>query len=166
MLHSLLKRIDRIAPFTSASAHCDIPCGVYDPSTAQINALTVVRMTELILELEKKAEKDVADMARLVRLVNQKEEHAINVKDEIRVIWGDYYKAPQFEQLPGANELVHSIMMQASKCKQNVDRDMADELLNLVNTFAEGFWKTKGVETFKATCPYPPAKEVVYPKLG
>jgi len=98
--------------------------------------------------------------------VAQKEEHALKVKEEVRIIWGDYFKQPQFEQIPSAHELTHSIMLQASKCKQQIARAEGEALLALVNEFAEAFWLTKGVSTFKATCPYPPAETVVYPALA
>lgn len=166
MLHKALDLIDKKQPFPRAQAHCDIPCGIYDPAVAQISALTVIRMVDLITELEEKGDLSIADQARLARLTREKEEHALKVKEEIRIIWGDFYKQPQFEKVPNAHELVHNIMMQGSKCKQNVDRAMAVELLNLVNQFAEGFWLTKGVKTYKATCPYPPEEQVVYPQLG
>jgi len=162
MLYNLLNGLNKVRPFTKASAHCDIPCGIYDPAPAQISALTVIRMVDLIEELEGGS---IADQAKLTRFVAQKEEHALKVKEEIRIIWGDFFKEPQFEKIPNAHELVHNIMMQASKCRQNVDRGMAVELLNLVNQFAEAFWMVKGVETYTATCPYPPAEKVVYPKL-
>lgn len=166
MIHSLLKHLDARWQFATASAHCDIPCKIYDPAVAQISALTVIRMMDMIAELAAKDSLSLADQAQLSRLVAEKESHAIKVKEEIRIIWGDYFKQPQFEQVPNAHELVHSIMLQASKCKQHLDRDMGAELLKLVNQFAEAFWLTKGVETYTATCPYPPAETVVYPKLG
>ncbi len=166
MLHNLLVSIDKKLKFVEASAHCDIPCKIYDPSTAQIAALTVIRMLDLIKELADKDSLTPADQAQLARLVAQKEEHALKVKEEVRVIWGDYFKQPQFDQIPNAHELTHSIMLQGSKCKQQLDRAHGEELLKLVNEFAEAFWKTKGVETYTATCPYPPAEQVVYPKLG
>lgn len=166
MLHKIVKNLDKALGFETASAHCDIPCKVYDPSTAQIAALTVIRLFDLIQELNDKGSLTLADQAQLVRLVAQKEEHAAKVKDEIRVIWGDYYKQPQFDLLPNAHELAHSIMLQASKCKQHIDRAMGEELLKLVNEFAKGFWLTKDVETYTANSPYPPAEPVVYPKLG
>ncbi len=166
MLYKWLNSLDRKKPFPEASAHCDVPCGIYDPIVAQISALTVIRMVDLIDELAKKSELTVADQAKLVRFVAQKEEHALKVKEEVGIIWGDYFKQPQFDQTPNVPELVHSIMMQGSKCRQNVDRSMALELLNLVNQFAEAFWLTKGVTTYSATSPYPPAESVIYPKLG
>ena len=56
-------------------------------------------------------------------------------------------------------------MLTSSKAKQNIDREVSLELLSLVNRFAEIFWETKGVNVYKAKCPYPPALEVVYPDL-
>lgn len=166
MLHKFFDTLDRARAFDTASAHCDIPCKVYDPATAQIATLTIIRLMDLIQELADKDQLTLADQAQLARLVAQKEEHGFKVKEEIRIIWGDYFKQPQFEQIPNAHELTHSIMLQASKCKQHIDRAIAVELLSLVNQFAEAFWKTKGVETYTATCPYPPAEQVVYPKLS
>lgn len=156
---------DKAFQLPTVSAHCDIPCKIYDPSTAQIAALTVIRMVDLIAELNTKESLSMKDQAQLIRLVSEKEAHGIKVKEEIRVIWGDYFKQPQFDQIPNVHELVHNIMLQVSKAKQGIDRVDGVALLDLVNQFAEAFWKTKGVETFKTTCPYPPAEEVVYPKL-
>lgn len=166
MLHKFLTGFDKLYPLEQAAAHCDIPCKIYDPATAQIAALTVIRMMDLIAELDTGEVLTLSQQAQLARLVAEKEKHALQVKEEVRVIWGDYFKQPQFEQIPNASELVHSIMLQASKTKQQISRDEAVALLDLVNQFAEAFWKTKGVSTFIATCPYPPEERVVYPKLG
>ena len=58
------------------------------------------------------------------------------------------------------------IMLAGSACKQGIEREKGVKLLELVNEFAEAFWTTKDVPTYKATCPYPPSETVVYPKLG
>lgn len=166
MLHTIVRCLDKKISFPQVSAHCDIPCKIYDPNTAQIAALTIIRLADLIDEISAKDKLSIKDHAQLSRLVSQKEEHGLAVKNEVRVIWGDYFKQPQFEQVEGVHELVHNIMLQASKAKQGVDRADAVKLLDLVNQFAEAFWKTKGVDTFTATCPYPPTETVVYPKLG
>lgn len=165
MIYRLLSQLDRHVAFSQASAHCDIPCKIYDPSTAQIAALTVIRMMDMIAELGEKEQLSLADQAQLSRLVTQKEEHALKAKEEVAIIWGDYFKQPQFDQVAGVHELAHRIMMQGSKCKQSLARDEAVSLLELVNEFAEAFWQTKGVATYTATCPYPPSEKVVYPKL-
>ena len=167
MFDKILEKLDHTLDFPQASAHCDIPCKIYDPITAQLAALTVVRMMDLIKETTgDHPQPGPADQAQLIRLVVEKEVQAKAVKDEVRIIWGDYFKTPQFEQVPGVHDLVHGIMLQASRCKQGIEREAGLELLELVNRFAEVFWQTKGVETFTATCPYPPSLEVVYPKLG
>jgi len=165
-LHSLLKRIDQAVSFGSVDAHCDIPCKIYDPAPAQIAALTVLRMIDLIEETESAGgEKNAAYVQSLSRFVATKEEHGKLCKEEVRVIWGDYFKSPQIEKFPEIHELTHSIMMLASQCKQTVSRDKALELVEAVNRFAEIFWATKDVKTKRAVCPYPPAVEVVYPDL-
>jgi nickel superoxide dismutase len=166
MMHTILKNIDALVQFQTVSAHCDVPCGIYDPSTAQIASLTVIRMLDLIQELADKGDLNLSDQARLSRLVSQKEIHADNVKEEIRIIWGDYFKEAQLDQVAGIHELTHNIMMQASKCRQSIERDNGIELLKLVNQFAEGFWITKGVETKELICPYPPSQPVIYPVLS
>lgn len=166
MLHSLLTAIDKKVSFKKAAAHCDIPCKIYDPSSAQIAALSVIRFVDLILDIDKKESKSTTDLVTLARLTREKEIHAEKVKHEIRVIWGDFFKQPQFEEFPDSHDLVHKIMLTGSACKQHIDRDKAVELMDLVNQFAEYFWQAKDVATFRATCPYPPTYETVYPKLG
>lgn len=158
---SFLNRFIRVA-----QAHCDVPCGIYDPAGAQTAALSVVRFLDLIAELEAEAggQLSVAQTAKLARLVEQKETHAKQVKDEVVIIWGDYIKAPQIEAFPEVHSLTHSIMLQASKCKQEVAQENGLVLLALVNEFATVFWKTKGVETELYTAPGKPGQAVVRPK--
>ena len=165
MIFSVFRGLDKILSFESAKAHCDIPCKIYDPIISQIAVLTMIRLVDLIEEIEKKDSLTSKDHAQISRLIAQKEEHGHKVKDEIRVIWGDYIKQPQLEKFPELHELSHSIMLLASKAKQNIDKNSSLELLEKVNRFAEIFWKSKDVNTFKATCPYPPQQEVVYPDL-
>lgn len=166
MLFNLLSALDKKLQFKTVSAHCDIPCKIYDPISAQIAVLTMIRMVDLIEEIQSKDELSLADQAQLGRLVAQKEEHGFKVKEEVRVIWGDYFKQPQFDQFPQTHKLAHDIMLAASKAKQNVNKEQTLALLDLVNEFADIFWQSKQVDTFKAVCPYPPAQQLVYPKLG
>ncbi len=165
--HGLLDKIDQVAGFDEVDAHCDVPCKIYDPATAQIAALTVLRMIDIMAEKEGgTSDKGSSDYINTMsRAVANKESHAEDVKREVRVIWGDYFKAPQFEAFPEIHELTHSIMLIGSACKQTVNRDKAVELVEAVNRFAEIFWATKDVKTKRATCPYPPSVEVVYPDL-
>ena len=82
----------------------------------------------------------------------------------MRVIWGDYFKQPQFDEFPDTHQLVHNIMLKHHQYKQHIDRAKGEEFV-LVNEFAASFWATKNVATYTATCPYPPAEQVVYPDL-
>ena len=68
------------------------------------------------------------------------------LKKEIRVLWGDYFKTPHFDTFPEIHDLSHGIMQKASACKQGIQRKDGEELVNLVNRFAEIFWETKGRE--------------------
>ena len=145
-----------------ANAHCDIPCKIYDPAVVQVAALSVVRILDIISELE---ESSKGNQSELARLTIEKENQARIVKDEIRIIWGDYFKDPQIELYPNIHSLVHSIMMSGSKCKQSIDRQNGLDLVELVNEFTEAFWGTKDVKTQRVIAPYPPALEVVQPIL-
>jgi len=166
MFYRLLDWIDRIIPFARAQAHCDIPCGIYDPITAQIAALTVVRMMDLMKDLDSKAEISKLDYNNsMSRYIAVKEEHAEKAKHEVRVIWGDYFKAQHLEKFPQTNELVHKIMELGSKVRQTTDRQIGEQFVEAVNEFAQIFWETKGIATKRAKAPYAPALELVYPLL-
>lgn len=166
MFFKLLEAVDQLVHFDRAQAHCDIPCGIYDPSGAQIAALTVVRMMDLMADLESKGgEKSVAYFNSMARYVAVKEEHAEKAKAEIRVIWGDYIKAQHVEQFPQLHQVVHKIMQLGSKCRQTADRESGVAFVEAINEFAEIFWATKGIKTKRAKAPYAPALEIVYPDL-
>jgi nickel superoxide dismutase len=166
MIYKLVQALDTRFNFDQASAHCDIPCGIYDPIVAQIAALTVVRMMDLMADLEAKGgERDLAYHNTLARYIVVKEEHAEKAKHEIRVIWGDYLKAQHLEKHPGAHDLVHKIMQLGSKARQSADREAAVQLVEAINQFAEIFWDTKGVAIKRAKAPYNPPLEMVYPAL-
>ncbi|SFC28632.1 superoxide dismutase, Ni [Pseudoalteromonas denitrificans] len=166
MLFNLISKLDKKLKFSTASAHCDIPCKIYDPISAQIAVLTMIRMVDLLNDINEKSNLTANDQAQFHRLLNQKEEHGNKVKEEIRIIWGDYIKQPQLEKFPELHALTHSIMLASSKAKQHIDKDATLDLLNKVNRFAEIFWATKGLETYTAVCPYPPTQTLVYPKLN
>ena len=149
----------------NVKAHCDIPCAVYDPAVAQYAALSVLRFLDLIGEMPENINSK-KDLAHLTRLIQQKEEHAIEVKDAVRTIWGDYFKEPQMEKFPEIHELSHSIMITASKCKQDIDRQNGVDLLEKVNRFAEIFWATKDVNTETKKSLNPPHMDIIVPVLG
>ena len=145
--------------------HCDIPCAVYDPSQAQYSTLSVIRFLDIINEIKDDLD-DPENMAKFVRVVAEKESHAKITKDEITTIWGDYFKQPQFEKFPEIHDLTHSIMMSASKCKQDIDRQNGIDLVEKVNRFAEIFWATKDVKTETKKSLNPPHMDVIVPVLS
>lgn len=161
-MYKVFKALDARLKFEQASAHCDVPCGIYDPIVAQINALTVVRMMDLMAALEGEG---VAYQNSMSRYIAVKEEHAEKAKHEIRVIWGDFIKADHLAQYPELTDLVHKIMQLGSKCRQTADRETGVAFVEAINRFAEIFWAIKGVKTKKANAPYAPGLEMVYPDL-
>ncbi len=166
MLFKVLETLDRLFGFEEAKAHCDIPCGIYDPHMAQIGALTVIRMIDLMNEMKQSHGPDTPDYVNnMPRYVLVKEEHAEIVKREVRVIYGDYIKQEQLDKFPELPGLVHKIYQLGSKARQTADRQVALDLLTAVNRFAEIYWATKNIQTKRVKAPYKPNEEVVYPVL-
>ena len=147
LVSKALRGIDRVAPPQTAHAHCDIPCGIYDPHFMQVAALSVIRMNQLIDGLEAADAK--ANAHAITRFTIVKEEHAEIVKREARIIYGDYFKPEHLEKHPNIQQLTWDILKMAGKARQNVDLQAANDLLGLCQQFAEIFWETKGVPTKK-----------------
>ena len=165
----LLRLLDFVFKPQYVYAHCDIPCGIYDPHEMQVAAHTIVRMTEMINDLKASSDNPDFDerkkiISQISRLTKVKEEHAELVKHQVRIIWGDYFKAEHLEKYKDLHNLVFNIMKQSSKVRQNVDAEGANELLSMVQKFAAIFWETKGRETIKVKSGYPTEGEVVLPK--
>ena len=170
LLYKLARLLDWISPAPIAYAHCDIPCGIYDPHHAQMAAHTVVRMVDLINGLEKPGpgatpEQRQEYMAKLARYVATKEQHAEIAKNEIRILWGDYFKPDHLKTFPDLHDLVWKALKSGSKARQEVSLQAAEDLLKATNEIASIYWKTKGLETIKVKAPYPTERETVYPKF-
>ena len=166
MFYKFIQSVDKHLLFPEARAHCDVPCGIYDPAPAQIDALTVVRMMDLMTALEQGEEKGRLEYHNtLSRYISVKEEHAEKAKHEIRVIWGDYIKDAHIEKHPELPGLVHKIMQLGSSSRQTSNREHGIAFVDAINQFAEIFWVTKNVKTKKANAPYAPGLEMVYPDL-
>jgi len=136
-----MSRLTRwLAPTTVAHAHCDIPCGIYDPAQAQLAARTVARMVELINGIEGD---DTAARNKFARCVKVKEEHAELVKREVQVIWSDYFKPEHLALFPDLHTKVWNVLKLAGKNKQSVDAEAAAQLEAAVKEFADMFWATK-----------------------
>ena len=150
---ALVERLrDAVHPPHPVYAHCDIPCGIYDPHEAQISALTVLRMDQLIAEIpapaaDAKPEDRAAYVSKLARYTSVKESHSERVKAEVRVIWGDYFTPDHAKQFPHIHDLTWKILKQASKTRQGTALADAQELVKLVQEFSEVFWQSKGAKT-------------------
>ncbi len=119
---TITSALTRLIPAREASAHCDIPCGIYDPVSAKIAAQTVQKMVLRIESLD--SSDDVSSSNTLSRYITVKEEHAELCKHELRVLWADY-------TWPGtdANEIAakfNAALKLASQCKQTVSMDNAE----------------------------------------
>ncbi|MCI4364764.1 MAG: superoxide dismutase, Ni [Thermoplasmata archaeon] len=159
---------DAVRPPEPVYAHCDIPCGIYDPIDAQLSAMTIVRMDQLIAELasppmDAKPEDRAGYVAKVSRYTTVKEQHAEKLKTEVRVIWGDFFTPDHAKQFPQIHELTWKIMKQASKARQGTNLADAQELQKLVQEFAEIFWQAKGQKTRRVPSLQKPGGELVVP---
>ena len=171
LLRSALRLIDRLDPPETVHAHCDIPCGIYDPHLAQIAALTCIRMNQLIEALEapggaggppSKEDRDKY-VNSLSRYIAVKEEHAELVKREVRIIWGDYFKPEHLEKHKDLHQTVWNIMKLGSTVRQQVNAQAANDLLAEVQKFAEAFWATKDVKAQRVASRQAVGGELVVP---
>jgi nickel superoxide dismutase len=143
-----LALLDRINAPRTAHAHCDIPCGIYDPRTAQIAAQTVTTLTQKMLDLPQPAHDgdqaawDAYDNT-MARYIMVKEEHAEKVKKEVQILWSDYFKPPHVEKWPNLHDYCWNTLKQASFCKQNVDLEASKKLQDMVDQIATWFWESK-----------------------
>ena len=131
-----------LAPTIIAHAHCDIPCGIYDPAQAQLGARTVARMVELIGQIDP-ASTSMEDRQKFIRCVNIKEQHAELVKREVQIIWSDYFKPEHLEKAPDLHTKVWKLLRLAGENKQHIDANLAAQLEAAVKEFADMFWATK-----------------------
>lgn len=126
------------------SAHCDGPCGVYDPASARIAAEAVVSMTKKLKALEGKS--DLESVNSMSRYIAIKEEQAHLCKTEVLVLWTDYFKPAHLEQYPDLHNVIWETTKLLSHCKQHVDLDAANQLMAKMEQIHDIFWGTKGRE--------------------
>ena len=122
---------------TLVHAHCDLPCGVYDPAQARIEAQSVKAL------IEKYNGSD--DPVFQTRALIIKEQRSELVKHHLWVLWTDYFKAPHFEKYPNLHTLFNEAtkLAGASGTKASTDVAVADELLAKIDEIAAIFWETK-----------------------
>jgi nickel superoxide dismutase len=122
---------------TAVHAHCDLPCGVYDPAQARIEAESVLAIT--------KKYADSSDEAFRTRAIVIKEQRSELVKHHLWVLWTDYFKAPHFEKYPQLNTLFNEAtkLAGAGGTKGSMDSAVAEQLLTKIEEISKIFWETK-----------------------
>jgi nickel superoxide dismutase len=146
-------------PAETVYAHCDIPCGIYDPHQMQLAAHTVIRMTQFLGEIkrddETRAEHDVA------RVTHVKEEHSEILEHEVNELRNEYFKPEHHEKFPNLNKLIEDTLKAAGKARKGIDIKSAQEALSGTQEIAEIFYQTKGVTPIRVKTVYPTEREIV-----
>ena len=128
-------------------AHCDGPCGVYDPASARIAAEAVLSMTKKMKDLKCPDTSNNDAMAgylnTMSRYASIKEEQAQLCKDELLLLWTDYFKPEHIETNPKLHEIFWNAAKLCSSCKVEVSVTHANELMEAIEEIHEIFWKTK-----------------------
>src|SRR3954468_12976800 len=130
----MLRRL--LTPRTTVHAHCDLPCGVYDPAQARIEAQSVKAIQEKYQGNE--------DPVFRTRALIIKEERAQLVKHHLWVLWTDYFKPQHLEKYPNLHELFWKSAKLCSAVKQEISLQHAQELMDNIKRVHEIFWETKG----------------------
>ena len=141
MISRLLDLLDRRSPALVAEAHCDGPCGVYDPASARIAAEAVLSMTKKLVDLGDGG--DLAAENTKSRFIAIKEEQAELAKHELAVLWTDYFKPPHLEKHPELHTIFWEAAKLCSACKVEVSPTHADELMAAIEKIHNLFWSTK-----------------------
>ncbi len=130
-----------------AHAHCDGPCGIYDPASARINAEAVLSMTKKLIALKMPTSfNQIAILTyqnTLSRYVSIKEEQAQKCKEELLILWTDYFKPQHLEKFPDLHNIFWNTAKLCSAVKVEVSLKSAEELLDAVKKIHEIFWTTK-----------------------
>ena len=135
VLSRVLSIIDRFSPPEQVHAHCDLPCGVYDPAQARVEAESVKAIQE------KYGASD--DEAFKTRALAIKEERADLVKHHLWVLWTDYFKPPHLEKYPQLHQLFWDATKAAGATKGSVDPATGQKLLDQIAEIDKIFWETK-----------------------
>ena len=129
----LLSRI--FGPRLEATAHCDLPCGVYDPAQARIEAESVKAIAE-----KYQANEDPEFRARAILISEQRSEL---VKHHLWVLWTDYFKPEHTQKYPQLHDLFWNATKEAGAAKKSEDPAQGQKLLDQIDEIGKIFWETK-----------------------
>ena len=144
----MFRKLSQWFKIEEADAHCDVPCGVYDPATAALAAKTVAVLAKKIVDLPMPAAsaspaEHKAFENTVTRMVQVKEEHAQICKKELLILWTDYFKPQHLELFPDLHTTFWNAAKLCSFNKQNVDVAKAEELQTACAKVAEMFAKAQ-----------------------
>jgi nickel superoxide dismutase len=130
-----------------AEAHCDAPCGVYDPASARIAAEAVLSMTKKILDLKAPEGGDAKAAANfhntMTRYIVVKEEQAQEAKEQLLILWTDYFKPVHLEKYPNLHDTFWKAAKLCSSVKVAVSLAHSYDLMDTVKEIHGIFWATK-----------------------
>ncbi len=132
-----------------AEAHCDGPCGVYDPASARVAGEAVQSMTKKMLTLAENHSTDCGSATyinTMSRYAAIKEEEAQKCKDELLVLWTDFFKPQHLESIPELHDTFWKAAKLCSACKVEVSAEHAQELMDAIEAIHHMFWGVKGRE--------------------
>jgi len=135
LLDRLIALVDRISPPEDVHAHCDLPCGVYDPAQARIEAESVKGIQEKYQGSDDEVFRD--------RCILIKEERADLVKHHLWVLWTDYFKPEHAQKYPQLHQLFWDATKAAGASKKSEDPADGQKLLDLIQEIDTIFWETK-----------------------
>lgn len=128
-------------------AHCDIPCGIYEATPAQIAAKTVLKMVEQLNELKMTDHSDKNARLQYLNSVSRriaiKEEHAQLCKKELEILWSDFFKPEHLEKFPNLHDTFWQAIKLCSKNKQEVNEETAQKLVEAVDEVAKMFYEAR-----------------------
>jgi len=148
MIRQFVNLLNSVSPAPTAQAHCDGPCGVYDPASSRIAAEAVLSMTKKLVALPVPASDD-ADAVRayhntFARYVRIKEEQAHLAKEELLVLWTDFFKPVHLEAHPDLHTKFWNAAKLCSACKVEISVEHAQELMDAIQEIHTIFWNIKG----------------------
>ena len=124
-----------LKPHRTVHAHCDLPCGIYDPAQARIEAESVKACQEKYQGCDDAIFKD--------RAISIKEQRANLVKEHLWVLWTDYFKPEHLENYPQLHELFWNATKEAGNAKRSEDPAQGQKLLDAIDELSKVFWETK-----------------------
>jgi nickel superoxide dismutase len=135
MISRLLAQLDRVRPPSVVAAHCDLPCGVYDPAQARIEAESVKGIQD---KYQASDDPEFRERALFI-----KEERADLVKHHLWVLWTDYFKPEHLKAHPDLHDTFWKATKLAGDAKKSVDPATGQQLLDAIAEIDKVFWATK-----------------------